>query len=172
MNDQTQTEAKTPAFCRKDYTDEGIATFTFGNGAVVELGVDALSEEQKFNLMMHGLLQKVGDSYASAKGDYTIGVAAAQKVCDQLLADMWTASRASAGEGAPKSGELAQAIANLKKLDLIAVTTAVNAASDDQRKAWRKNPAIAAEIARIRAEKAAARAAKAEATSDLDDIQL
>lgn len=171
MNAETA-EVKTPAFCRKDYTDEGVASFTFGNGTVVELDVNQLSEEQKFNLMMHGLMQKVGDSYASAKGDFVIGIAAAQKVCDQLLNDQWTASRASAGEGTPKSGELAQAIASLKKLDLAAVTNAVNAATDEQRKAWRKNAAIAAEIARIRAEKAAARAAKAEGASNLDDIQL
>ena len=53
------------------------------------------------------------------------------------------------------AGELSQALANLKKLDVETVTTAVNAAFGDQRKAWLKNAAIAAEIARIRAEKAA-----------------
>lgn len=53
------------------------------------------------------------------------------------------------------AGELSQALANLKKLDVETVTTAVNAASGDQRKAWLKNAAIAAEIARIRAEIAA-----------------
>lgn len=159
-------------FCRKDFTEEGAVTFTFGNGSVVTLDTNALSEEQKFHLMMHGTLQKIGDSYASAKGDYTFGVAAAQKVCDQLLADQWTASRASSGEGAPKIGELSQAIANLKSMDVKAVSEAVSKATDEQRKAWRKNAAIAAEIARMRAEKAAARAAKESTGGTADDISL
>lgn len=169
---ETSTKVKAPSFCKKDYSDEGVASFTFGNGTVVECDTSTLSDEQKFNLMMHGLLQKVGDSYASAKGDFTFGIAAAQKVVGQLANDQWTASHASAGEGTPKTGELAQAIANLKKLDVATVTTAVNAATDDQRKAWRKNAAIAAEIARMRAEKAAARAATAETAGSVDDIEL
>lgn len=160
------------AFCRKDYTEEGLVTFAFGNGETVTLDTNALSDEQKFNLLIHGAQQKIGDSYASAKGDYTIGVAAAQKVCDQLLADQWNASRASTGEGAPKIGELAQAIANLKGMEIKLVSDAVGKATDDQRKAWRKNAAIAAEIARMRAEKAAARAAKESTGGTADDINL
>ena len=171
MNQDTQTE-KAPAFCRKDYTEEGVVNFAFGNGTIVALDTNALSDEQKFNLMMHGAMQKIGDSYASAKGDYTIGIAAAQKVCDQLLADQWTASRASSGEGAPKIGELSQAIANLKGMDVKLVNDAVSKATDEQRKGWRKNAAITAEIARMRAERAAARASKENTGGTAEDIVL
>lgn len=155
-------EATTPKFCSKDWEDDGSFTFSFGNGEVVRGNVNEFSDDQKTNLMMHGLMQKIGDSYASAKGDFVIGIAAAMKVVDQLLNDQWVASKASSGEAKPRSGELACAIANLKKLDLATVTAAVDKASDEQRKAWRKHPAIAAEVARLRAVKAAERAAKAQ----------
>jgi len=171
MNDQTQNpqaEPKKPAFCSKDEDGKGVGSFTFGNGTVVTLDTNELEEEQKYNLMMHGLWQKVGDSYASAKGDFTLGIAAAQKVCDQLLNNQWTASKGSGGESAPKVGELAQAIANLKGLELAAVNAAVLKATDEQRKAWRKNSAISAEILRLRAEKAAARAQAAESKGEVE----
>lgn len=166
----TPAEVKKPRFCEKDFSAEGIGTFSFSNGTILNFDINELSETQKFNLMMHGLMQKIGDSYASCGGEHTLAIAAAQKTWDNLLSDQWTASRASAGEGKPRSGELAQALANVKKLDLAAVSSVVEKATDEQRKAWRKHPAIAAEIARIRAAKAAERAAKAqeEATSELD----
>jgi hypothetical protein len=171
MNSETNevAEVKTPKFCEKDYTDEGVAEFKFGNGTVVMVNASDLSEDIRNNLMMHGLMQKIGDSYASARGDFTIGVAAAEKVIQQLMDGQWTASRAS-GESKPKIGELVTALANLKGLDATVVATAVEKATDDQRKAWRKHPAIAAEIAKIRAEKAAARAKAAVAEGG--DIEL
>ena len=162
-------EVKTPKFCEKDYNDEGLAEFKFGNGTVVSVNVNDLSEDIRNNLMMHGLMQKVGDAYASAKGDFTIGVAAAEKVITQLHDGQWTASRAS-GEAKPKIGELVTALATLKGLDPAVVAVAVEKATDEQRKAWRKHPAIAAEIAKVRAEKAAERAAKAQAEGG--DIEL
>ncbi len=65
------------------------------------------------------------------------------------------------------SGELAQALATLKKLDLALVTKAVDSASDEQHKAWRKQPSIAAEITRLSAEKTAELAVKAHSTTGL-----
>lgn len=173
MNETTAAEEqKAPAFCKKSWDTNGVGAFVFGNGTTVSLDVNELSADQQFNLMMHGLMQKCGDSYASAKGDFALGVASVQKVCDQLLNDQWVASRASGGEGKPRSSELALALANIKKLDIAAVTAAVDAATDEQRKAWRKHPAIAAEIARMRAEKAAARAKAAETTDTADTLDL
>jgi len=172
MNDTTNdtaAETKAPKFCEKDHSDDGLAEFKFGDGTVLTVDVNALDEAVKYNLMMHGLMQKVGDSFAGAKGNYTVGIAAAEKVIEQLQSGQWTASRAS-GETKPKTGELVVALANLKGLDPAVVAVAVEKATDDQRKAWRKHPAIAAEIARIRAEKAAERAAKA--ATEGNDIEL
>lgn len=170
MNDQTAAaEVKPVKFCDKEYNEDGSAEFKFGNGTVVSVNVNDFDEEIKFNLMMHGLMQKIGDSFAGAKGDYAIGVGSAEKVIAQLQAGQWTASRAS-GEAKPKTGELVTALANLKGLEPEVVAVAVEKATDEQRKAWRKHPAIAAEIARMRAEKAAKRAA--EATTEGGDIEL
>lgn len=169
----TAVETKTSKFCDKSFTDEGVATFTFGNGTTISINVRELPEEQQFNLMMHGMLQKGGDSFASAKGDYDFATAALEKVVNQLKNDQWVASRASSGESKPKSTELAAALARVKSIeDVSVVQAAVEAATDDQRKAWRAHPLVAKAIADIRAEKAAARAAKAAETGSPDDIVL
>ena len=72
MNDVTQApaEVKKAKFCEK--SAEGTTVkFAFGNGKVLTLDLSTLSEEIQSELMIHGALQKIGDSYASAGGDLT-----------------------------------------------------------------------------------------------------
>lgn len=158
--DEVAAPAKTQ-FCAVN-TDEatGTTSFTFGNGALVSINPTELPEDIQHQLMYHGLVQKVRDSFASAKGDFAVGEAAASKVVTQLKEGNWTASRGG-GESKPKTGELAQALANLKGVPLDVAQAAVEKASDDKRKTWRNNAAVAAEIANIRAINARARAEKA-----------
>lgn len=166
MNDTTTqdtsaSEAKAPRFCSKDYDlDSGEAAFSFGNGTKLSINISELSDDIKAELMFHGAMQKIGDSYAGAKGDFTSGITSAQAVIDQLLAGEWRASRA-AGEAKPRVTELAEAIARLKGVDLDRAVAAVQAATDDQRKGWRKNAQVSAVIAEIRADKARAKMQKA-----------
>lgn len=163
-----QTTNEKVAFCTVERDGDNV-TFHFGNGEKVGINPNELPAEQQANLTAHGLIQKVRDSFASAKGDFAFGVAAAQKVLDNLRENRWTAARTE-GLNVAKTGELAQAIANLKGVDLAVAEGAVERASDAKRKEWRNNPQVAAEIARIRAEKAQERAAKAQ--EQLDAINL
>lgn len=158
---ETETETKKPKFC--DKSSEGtVASFTFGDGTVLTLDVANLSEEIQTELMLHGALQKIGDSYAGAAGDYAYAKAQAEKVIQNLLDGVWKAAR-EAGEAKPKSGELVQALAEIKGLELEAVAAAVEAMDDERRKAVRSHPAVKAKIAEIRARKANEAAAKADA---------
>lgn len=162
---------KKPPFCSVTTDQEGTTHFTFGNGEAVSINPSELSEEQQRNLMYHGLVQKCRDSFSSAKGDFAFGIASVTKVVTNLRDDKWTASRET-GESKPKIGELVQALANLKGMPVDVVQAAVEKASDEKRKVWRKNGDVAAEILRIRAENARARAEKAatkEALPDLDE---
>ena len=159
MNAPETAEVKKIKFCEK--TSEGmVVTFTFGNGEVRTLDLSTLSDEMRDNLAVHGALQKIGDSYASAGGDYAFAIASAEKVMENLQADMWGSARGT-GEGKQKTGELATALALLQGKDVAEVTAALEAASDEQKKALRSHPAVKAKIAEIRATKAAEALAKA-----------
>ena len=155
MNDlQVTPEVKKIKFCEK--TAEGtVVKFTFGNGTILSLDLSTLSEEIQTELMIHGALQKIGDSYASAGGDYAFGEAAASKVITNLEAGQWGAPRAG-GDGKKSVGELATALAELQGVPVEQVSAALEAATEEQRKAFRAHPAIKAKIAEIRAAKAAA----------------
>ena len=153
-------EVKKVKFC--DKSSEGvIVSFKFGNGTELSLDLSTLSEDMQTELMCHGALQKIGDSYASAGGDYAFAVAAAEKVIANLQNDMWGAARTSSGGGKKSVGELATALAQLQGKDVAEVAAALEAATDEQRKAVRSHPAVKAKIAELRAAKAQEALAKA-----------
>lgn len=145
--------SKPPKFAKKEYDlDTKVVSVEFGNGTTLELDVSSLPQEMQTQLMLHGAAQKIGDSYAGVKGNFSEGIANAQGVIDQLKAGEW---RGAGDEARPRLAELAEAIARIKGVDLERSTAAVEKASDEQRKTWRSNAGVKATIAKIRAEKAA-----------------
>lgn len=153
-------EVKKIKFAEK--TSEGtVLSFKFGNDTVLTVDLSELSEEMQQNLMVHGALQKIGDSYASAGGDYAFAIAAAEKVIENLKNELWGSARTGSGEGKKSSGELATALSLLQGKDVAEVAAALEAATDEQRKAVRSHPAVKAKIAELRAAKAAEALAKA-----------
>lgn len=158
-------EPKAPKFASKEYDlDTGAFEVLFGDGSKVELDVNKVNAELQKKAMFHGIAQKIGDSYAGAKGDFTKARESAQSVIDQLLAGEWRAARGE-GEAKPRIGELSEAIARVKSVDLATATAAVEKADDEKRKTWRAHPKVKAAIAAIRSEKAQAELAKAEASA-------
>jgi hypothetical protein len=162
MSDNTETKVK---FADKS-AEGSVLSFTFGNGTTLTLDVSTLDESIQTDLMIHGALQKIGDSYAGAAGDYDFAIGNAQKVIDNLVAGVWKAAR-EAGEAKPKTGELAEAIARIKGIELAQAAELVNSLTDEQRKAVRGKDAVKAVIAQLRYEKAQAKAAKAGDIGDL-----
>ena len=153
--DSVAAEDKKVKFADKEYDmDTGELTITFGNGKVVTVDSNKLSEDIRKQLMLHGLAQKVGDSYAGAKGNYAEAIQSAEDVVEQLIAGVWKAARGE-GDAKPRLAELAEAIARIKQVPLEAAQAAVEKGTDEQRKQWRSNAKVKATIAQIRAEKAA-----------------
>lgn len=134
----------------------------FADGSALSVDPSEFSEDIQAELMLLGTTNKLRDSWASAKNDVAFAIGAANKTLDNLKAGLWTASRAS-GERVNNTGELVQAIANIKSLDVEKVREIHDAASEEERAVWRKNKLVKAEIAAIRAIKAKERAAKATA---------
>lgn len=161
-------------FCSKDYDlDTGMVSFAFGDGKSFEVNVDELPSDIQRTLMLHGASQKIGDSYAGAKGNFAEAQANVQAVIEALKAGQWTGGRD--GEGKPRLGELSAAIARVKGIPLEDATAAVNAANESgdegqaKIKTWRAHPKIKAAIAAARAEKAQK---ELENASNAGDISL
>ena len=169
MSEENQVVAPTKIkFCEKS-AEGTVLSFKFGNGEVLTLDLADLSDEIMTDLAIHGALQKIGDSYASAGGDYAFGMAAASKVMQNLRDGNFNAARGT-GEGKQKIGELATALAALQGVDPAVVTAALEAATEDQRKAFRAHPAVKLKIAELRAAKAAEALAKS-AAAPLPSLQ-
>lgn len=156
-------EVKKVPFLKKDWTDEGVVTFAFGNGTTLEFDTRKCNEEIRFMLLCHGASQKIGDAAAGAKGDYNAGISSCKDVISTLLSGQWSGER----EGGPRLADLAEAIARIKNVALEKARAAVEKASDDDRKKWRSNTQVKAVMAQITAEKAQA-ALAASAEEDLE----
>lgn len=145
--------AKRPAFSKREVDlDNNTVSFVFGDdGEDVVVDPTEFPEEIQKRLVLHGMSQKGGDSFAGVKGNFQLARANLREVIDELRQGNWRSS----GDERPRLGELAEAISRIKGIDLEKVKTAVEAASDEQRKNWRSNAAVKAEIAKIRAENAA-----------------
>lgn len=150
---------KRTKFAEKQIED-GKLTIAFGNGEVVAISLDEIPEELHRELAMHGLSQKIGDSYAGAKGNFESAIASASGVIEQLKNGEWKATRA-AGESKPRIGELAAAVSRVKKIGEAEALALIDKLDDDAKKAVRNHPAIKLAIQELRTEKAKAAAEKA-----------
>lgn len=143
--------------------------FSFVGLEPEEVKLSDFSEEVQLHFALHGMSQKLGDSYSSCKGD----VAAAHKMFTdtkaQLLAGDWRSS-AGEGESKPRTTELAEALARIKGVPLEEVQNALSAATDEEKKTLRSNERVKTVIAVIRAEKQQAKFAKLEADGKLPDL--
>ena len=154
MAEASPAAEKKVQFCKKEYDlDTGVVYFAFGNGETVEIDSNSIPEDTRKQCTLHGISQKGGDSYAGAKGNYAEAIQSVKDIRDQLYAGAWKADRDS--EGRPRLGELAEAIARIKGVDLERATAAVEKATDEQRKEWRSNAKVKFTIQQIRTEKAA-----------------
>lgn len=141
-------------------------TFETGMGShTIELS--ELSPEMLKQCALHGISQKVGDSYANAKtatDDTEMTVEEYVEQCvvagiQQLRDGDWTIRTGTAG---PRVTDLARAIAEATGESEETVAEKLADADSDTKKALRADPAVAPILARIRAERAAKKAKEAE----------
>ena len=132
---------------------------------------DRCSDEMKVRLGLHGASQKGGDSYAGAASaiedtDLTLEEYisnAVKGVIDQLYNDDWTVR---ATGGGPRVTDLAVAIAEAYAVDMSEAVAKVADMDADTKKAVRNHPAIKPILDRIRAERAAKKAAESKAKGE------
>lgn len=122
------------------------------------------------HLAVHSVNAKVGDSAADPKEP---AMAAMTTTWDQLVAGEWS-SRGEGGAGGTRITVLAEAIAQVKGLDVAEVAARLADLDDETKKGLRKNAKVKAAIASIQAARAKVKAKTAgkEAEGAEDDFDL
>jgi hypothetical protein len=129
---------------------KGKLVFTFANGATVGCDPKELPEDMQRALMMHGLSQKIRDSFAGAKGDVNYAQAQAEGVVEALTAAEWNRR----GGGAFGGNMLVEAVARLKGIEVNEARERLAALTDDQRDSLKKAASVKAMLLTIKAERA------------------
>ena len=152
--------------------EDNVVTVNFMDAAETKVkgALSDFSDEIVMKLALHGLSQKLGDSYAGAE-TIEAAIESAQRVLTDLQAGNWTAARASGGGGVRTTllAEALAAVASAKTGREITVAEAkeqLDSLSDEQKKAVRKDPAIELEMANIKQRRAAEKAANTESQID------
>lgn len=148
-------------FLEKTWSSDSMeVVFTLGNGKSLSIDLTKVTKDILLDLAKHGASQKIGDSAAgfSKAQDFSGALEAMESVKNNLLAGLWKAE----GSGGSGSAILAEALAEVTGRKLEDVKKALEAADEEKLKTWRANAKVKAVMARISAERAAARAAAAE----------
>lgn len=120
-------------------------TFEFANGDTLVIGLSALGENMVTRLALHGVAQKVGDSYANAIS-VDEAIANATEAVDKLRRGDWT-TKAS-------GGILAIALARVAGRSIAEAQAVLEKMDKKAKAALGKSDAILTAIAEIRKERA------------------
>lgn len=132
--------------------DNGAVSITFANGAVLNAHVNKLQKTIQAHLMLHGLSQKLGDSYAGAESPEE-----AAKFAGEVLADL-EAGKWSTRTASPRTSIMAEAISRIRKMPVEQAAEIISNLDEEQVAALRKHKDVVAAMAVIRAERATAKA--------------
>ena len=124
----------------------------------LSIDINTIPAEIISRLAMHGLSQKIGDSYAGAEPGESYDRAAA--VLKDLQEGNWSTRVAASG---PRTTQLAEALAAATEQTLEAAAARIEQMDDEEKKALRTHPVIKAQLATIKARKAQEAAEKAAA---------
>lgn len=146
------------AVCKKTVDDAtGKIRFAFSDGRELVADASAIPEAVSGRLMLHGLSQKVGDSYAGAES-VDEAYESARETIEQLVAGTWTTRTA----GEPRIGLVVEALARVAGQTVEKAKAVYEKLDDDGKKAIRAHKGVKAAMDAIRAERSA-KAAEGEA---------
>lgn len=152
----------------KKIVREDLSGVDFVENDKVLLSVDVkdLSKEILQNLALHGISQKVGDSYVGCKSTEE-AMEKAAAVVERLKQGNWNAVRTASS---PRATQLAEALAEAYDKTVEEAITALSKLTDEQKKAVRKDARVKAALESIKARKAAERAEKLAQEAQGDDV--
>lgn len=149
--------------------EDTVITFDFEQaGEQLSIDVAALNDETKTRGLLHGIRQKIQDSYAGVDGDKAHVAAGA--VIDAIMSGSWTQRTEGSGGGAARTSMLAEALARATGQDLDACIAKLSTMEDEQKKAVRAHPAVKKAMSEIKLERAQAELDKA--GTEGEDVSL
>lgn len=132
-------------------------TFKWADDSETVVNLDGFSEAILQHATLHGLSQKLGDSYSGAAGN----VAYAKEMFEETLNALREGDWNRKGGGISSGGIWVEALARAAGEDMEAALAAWNEMDDETKAATRKHPAVKLAKAEIEAERAKAKAADA-----------
>lgn len=146
--------------------DKSGIDFEFADGSTLEVNVADIPEDIKQHLVIHGLSQKIGDSYSgeNAENCFTI----ADTVYKSLKEGKWSAR--TGGAGGPRISQLAEALSRATGQDVSECVSKIAEMTDEEKAGLRAHETIKAKIAEIKLEKAQADAEAAQAAVASGDV--
>ena len=161
------------AFAKKQIdTEARVVTILFEDGTEARHTLGDLSPEIVTQLALHGLSQKLGDSYSGAeaavadgeapsKVDYAKGTVT--RVWASLISGEWSAKREGSGGGSITM--LARAIAEALGVEPTEAQAKLDSMDKETKAKIRAVPKVALALAKLKAEQAARAAEKAQAAA-------
>jgi hypothetical protein len=144
-------------------------SITFEDESIISAALSELDDNIVNQLALHGLGQKLGDSYAGGKEIRDAGGDVQQwakdnvtRVWANLVAGDWTVR----GEGGPRITQLAQAVAEVFGVTVEQAADKLGEMEKEQKAAVAKAPKVAAKLAEIKAAKAQEQAAAAQKAAE------
>lgn len=156
--------ARTSIAKKEVHEDMSGVSINFEDGEKLTVNLKDLSDDIVVHLALHGLSQKLGDSY-SGEQDIPAARKLAENVAKRLAEGNWKAVRE--GGGSARISDLAQALAQVTGQDLESCTEKLADMDKAQKQGIRKHPKIKKALAEL----ALARAAKA-AEGEAEPIDL
>ena len=141
---------------------KGGLKYVFADGKKVEVNVKDLTKEIQQEALLHGLKQKLSDSYAGFKTDHEI-FSAFESTLNVLLNGAWNGGRSSQG------GIWVEALARASGRSIEEALETWNGLDDKKIKDLKKHAGIRAAKAEIELERAQAKAGDSEGF-DLDSL--
>ncbi len=151
---------------KKIDTDAKVVVFAFTNGDSHTVALADFPDDIKTRFALHGISQKLGDSYASADG-IDEAIEAFLGTLETTTKGDWSTRAAGGGKG--RTTMLAEALAEATGQDLDAAVAVLAEQTDEGKKAIKAHPQVRAILERISAERAAAKAAKAAKAAEETD---
>lgn len=148
------------SICKKSVTDDTVV-FSFADGETITASLSGFSDDILTRLALHGLSQKMGDSYAGAESVIEARTLA-QSVLDNLRNGLWAVK-------ATRGGKIVEAIVRATGQNFETVLTKWAGMDDKEKAAIRKHPDVKKALAEIEAERAAK---LAEAATDAAPLEF
>lgn len=148
----------------KEVTDSSVK-FKFATGEEVEVKPSDFPKEIQRALMLNGISQKLGDSYAGEDADKCYPIFNA--VLDALKEGKW--SRSGGGGGGARVSQIVEALARAAGVSVEEAIQKYATLSDEEKKGVRALPAVKKALNEIKLEKIQK---ELEASGDVEPIQL